>query len=758
MLFSSGEGSTSKPHEDDQTSSMDHKSSATRSPGPLTPVTFTSPSTEALETENESKGEIDLPQDMPDYLRPKLGGHQMIPLSKTSPGSRAATDSTASRSPDSCGRNCTHSTSIYGDRYQTFYSPPASMLSIPLSLSDAGTERDEVAYSSPGKRDARPTLEDNPNNQSTAQFVLNLVNHQRNQFSESSSSSGALNSSIGAEKDGSLNAPIMNIVGSPNDEALESLYGRGGIEQLTSYPQQTIIEQELKIGLLSLLSIKRFECMLSKPVTRTIFRDWLIRTDTRENLLGTISSNKHVLMLDRWTEESRINQLCKETQQKAAEVMHRYHEVDEHGKISSCTPEPDDQAAILELVQLATSAEVLTTSRRQLLECLYAESFKNFLTSKLLEVTRMKLRSDLNEDTCEGLGDSFVVTNPRLRDNPIVMVSPGFTAMTGYGSESIIGKNCRFLQGPGTSPEAVRRMKLNLRQGLPFVELLMNYKVDGTPFYCLLNVIPLYDETGYLSYFIGGQVNVTDELRRNEALSMISETSLSTQALCPDDFKPPGVSPTSYAKNNRTCVELRGSINQSSHGHTAAEEENSTAIPRLTKGSRLNWIAAKIKTERKKRDLSFQRLEHRGADENANLHCSLSIFQSTYSQLIFFKQSDRSILFVTPEALNFLGFPTTTIQETYASPLLHHDFIDLVDNCKNYQKIPCSKRSLKKIISSQASATFECEMCFSHVLPEKNLNPLRGRRKAQSLDPNVMHLTPLKDQSGTSSTYVAILT
>ena len=66
-----------------------------------------------------------------------------------------------------------------------------------------------------------------------------------------------------------------------------------------------------------------------------------------------------------------------------------------------------------------------------------------------------------------------------------MLVSEGFTALTGYGREEIVGRNCRFLQGPATSPEGVQRIRDALNKGDGCTELLLNYKRDGTPFYCV---------------------------------------------------------------------------------------------------------------------------------------------------------------------------------------------------------------------------------------------------------------------------------
>jgi PAS domain-containing protein len=51
---------------------------------------------------------------------------------------------------------------------------------------------------------------------------------------------------------------------------------------------------------------------------------------------------------------------------------------------------------------------------------------------------------------------SFCVTDPSLPDNPIVFASQGFLEITGYRMDQVLGRNCRFLQGPDTDPRKVR--------------------------------------------------------------------------------------------------------------------------------------------------------------------------------------------------------------------------------------------------------------------------------------------------------------
>ena len=56
---------------------------------------------------------------------------------------------------------------------------------------------------------------------------------------------------------------------------------------------------------------------------------------------------------------------------------------------------------------------------------------------------------------------SFCVCNAVSADEPLVYVSPGFLSLTGFAKNEVIGRNCRFLPGPVTNPDVVRRVFSN---------------------------------------------------------------------------------------------------------------------------------------------------------------------------------------------------------------------------------------------------------------------------------------------------------
>ncbi|BGP49865.1 hypothetical protein JCM10450v2_005770 [Rhodotorula kratochvilovae] len=112
----------------------------------------------------------------------------------------------------------------------------------------------------------------------------------------------------------------------------------------------------------------------------------------------------------------------------------------------------------------------------------------------------------------DGLAECYCLTDPHLRDNPITLASEGFAELTGYPLRLIIGRNCRFLQGPGTSPESVKRLHDALAEGRNITSLIFNYRRDGSPFANLLCMAPLKDDKGVVRHFIGGQIDVTGAL------------------------------------------------------------------------------------------------------------------------------------------------------------------------------------------------------------------------------------------------------
>ncbi|GLT43275.1 hypothetical protein SLA2020_172370 [Shorea laevis] len=113
------------------------------------------------------------------------------------------------------------------------------------------------------------------------------------------------------------------------------------------------------------------------------------------------------------------------------------------------------------------------------------------------------------KDALSAFQQTFVVSDATKPDHPIMYASAGFFKMTGYSSKEVIGRNCRFLQGVGTDPNDVAKIREALHAGTSYCGRLLNYKKDGTPFWNLLTISPIKDETGRVLKFIGMLVEVS---------------------------------------------------------------------------------------------------------------------------------------------------------------------------------------------------------------------------------------------------------
>ena len=118
------------------------------------------------------------------------------------------------------------------------------------------------------------------------------------------------------------------------------------------------------------------------------------------------------------------------------------------------------------------------------------------------ELSTADLKALLEQDEAEM---SVVFSDPSLPDNPMIFVSEEFEKQTGYSAQEALGQNCRFLQGPGTSPHAIAAIRQALRAETRFTIDILNYRKDGSAFVNRLRIRPIYGPGGRLLFFAGAQ-------------------------------------------------------------------------------------------------------------------------------------------------------------------------------------------------------------------------------------------------------------
>ncbi|KAJ5369128.1 uncharacterized protein N7496_008888 [Penicillium cataractarum] len=186
-------------------------------------------------------------------------------------------------------------------------------------------------------------------------------------------------------------------------------------------------------------------------------------------------------------------------------------------RLSTDVPPPAVQAVQTDTEAVGITAnKVLEQRVEDGLNALTAEELPAFITSRCITITSKiveeRVRGTLPmkfRETSNALAEVFCLTDPSRPDNPIIFASQEFHRTTQYGMDYVLGRNCRFLQGPKTNPNSVRRIREALTAGRHHSELFLNYRRDGSPFMNLLQCAPLCDSKGRVKYFIGAQIDVS---------------------------------------------------------------------------------------------------------------------------------------------------------------------------------------------------------------------------------------------------------
>ena len=160
--------------------------------------------------------------------------------------------------------------------------------------------------------------------------------------------------------------------------------------------------------------------------------------------------------------------------------------------------------------------------------------------------------------------EGITIADARLPDRPLIYANEGFERMTGYPVAEVMGRNCRFLQGPETDPSAMAEIRAALAESRECVVEILNYRRDGSTFWNRLSITPVRDPSGEVTHFIGIQSDITarrhaeDGLRRaKEALEQdLRLAARVQQALLPPASLDVGGLRISHAFN--PCDDLAG--------------------------------------------------------------------------------------------------------------------------------------------------------------------------------------------------------
>lgn len=172
--------------------------------------------------------------------------------------------------------------------------------------------------------------------------------------------------------------------------------------------------------------------------------------------------------------------------------------------------------------------------------------------------------SRLQELALEAATEGITISDLRQPDTPIVYVNQGFSLLTGYPLDEVIGRNCRFLQGSDTDPATIARLRDALDRGVACSVDILNYRKDGTPFWNRLSITPVASDDGELTHYVGVQSDITERKRVEEELAQANQRmsrSLEAAAAIQRSLLPvcmPEVPGVEFAWAFEPCYELAG--------------------------------------------------------------------------------------------------------------------------------------------------------------------------------------------------------
>lgn len=117
--------------------------------------------------------------------------------------------------------------------------------------------------------------------------------------------------------------------------------------------------------------------------------------------------------------------------------------------------------------------------------------------------------------------DGIVVAEQEGDDNILIYANRAFEQLTGFASEDILYQDCRFLQGADRDQPGLTVIRQALKNQQPCRQIIRNYRKDGSSFWNELSITPVRNEADQLTYYIGIQKNVSEQVQAQERVKAL---------------------------------------------------------------------------------------------------------------------------------------------------------------------------------------------------------------------------------------------
>jgi len=118
--------------------------------------------------------------------------------------------------------------------------------------------------------------------------------------------------------------------------------------------------------------------------------------------------------------------------------------------------------------------------------------------------------------------NGIAISDATLLDFPLIYVNPAFEKITGYSSEDVIGRNCRFLQREDRNQPDQSGIRQALENRRAVKATLRNYRKDGSMFWNRFQIAPVQDQEGQTTHFVGIINDITERKVSDDYLKLVS--------------------------------------------------------------------------------------------------------------------------------------------------------------------------------------------------------------------------------------------
>ena len=117
----------------------------------------------------------------------------------------------------------------------------------------------------------------------------------------------------------------------------------------------------------------------------------------------------------------------------------------------------------------------------------------------------------------------MVVVDCSQPQHPIVCVTKGAEAMTGFSAQELCGERLDILNGEKTEPAALEEIARAFEDGQPTVLDLTHYKRNKQMFRNMLALVPMVDTSGQLVRMVCLMQDISDRRRGDAPTAMLRE-------------------------------------------------------------------------------------------------------------------------------------------------------------------------------------------------------------------------------------------